>query len=351
LISIPLTIGNKVEQEVNDKENRDVEFLKWLSSSHWLVEAQFHSLSLQREQATLQWAADMTEFSQWRTSPRYSAGRVLWLRGGPGFGKSILSAYFIRILKQAYPTSQVLYFFCKSGQPGLKRAADIIRTITYQCSEGNAITRSALVALQTKDFPIEKQIGVRFMCQKLLQPCLNAISRDIFVIIDGLDEMEPVNDAAARTLEMNVLVDTLAEFCSVTSMRLLIVSRSQTDLQQIVPDVLVRTISSNDSVHDIQKYVTNKIEQSVKLKTSFRIADVESSEYFLKYANGMFLWVSLVLEELSKLRSKGAFKQRLDRFASTTGDMATLYLEILNKIEERDRIWAKEILRWVLACQ
>jgi tetratricopeptide (TPR) repeat protein len=348
---LPLTIGNKVEQETAEKESRDVEFLKWLSPSHWLIEAQFHSLSLQKGQATLQWAADMAEFAQWRTSPRNSAGRVLWIRGGPGFGKSTLSAYFIRILKQAYPTAPVAYFFCKSGQPGLTRAMDIIRTLAYQCSEGSATARSALVALQNKDFPIKKQIGVRFMCQKLLQPCLNAISRDVFVIIDGLDEMDTIKDAAARKSEMNVLVDTLGELCSATSLRLMIVSRPQTDLQQIVPDILVRTISTNDNAHDIQKYVAGKVEQSEKLKTSFRIAEVGPTEYFRKHSNGMFLWVSLVLDELLKVRSKGAFKQCLDRFASTTGDMAKLYVEILNKIEEGDRIWAKEILRWVLACQ
>ena len=296
-----LTEGREIEQEASQKEAKYEEFVKWLSPSHWLVEAQLHTLLNKPERSTLQWASDMPEFVKWRTSPRKSSERVLWIRGGPGIGKSTLSAHLITVLKRAYPTSIVAYFFCKAGQSGLMLVSDIIRTLAYQCTEHDTSAILKLQSLKTKNFPINGNISPNFMLEKILQEPLDRVSEDIYVILDGLDEVD-VKDGGIRNQEIDILIRALADFCSSSQicMRLMIVSRPQTDIPQVVPTVIVRTIDSKDIANDMQEYITKQLHASPSLKKRFEDAQVNPLEYFGKHANGMFLWVTLAFQQLSK---------------------------------------------------
>jgi len=136
----------KHQQDRAQKQNEDDEFLQWLSPSHWLFEAQLSSFREQRGENTLEWAINMPEFQTWRTSKiRVDSKmneRILWIRGPLGIGKSIMAGYFIDILKSKYiyPAAIVAYFFCRSGQAGLTKPRDIVRTLAYQCVQsGNEV--------------------------------------------------------------------------------------------------------------------------------------------------------------------------------------------------------------------
>jgi nucleoside-triphosphatase THEP1 len=225
----------------------------------------------------------MLEFAGWRSSARGSNEHVLWIRGGPGVGKSTLSAYIATILKQEYPDAIISYFFCKSGQQGLMRAADIICRLAYQCSEHDTAAKSELEYLKRQNFPVGGNIGVRYMSEELLKGPLEGVAKEIYVVFDGLDELDSQEDAKN-------LVWKLADICTSSSMRrVMIASRPQADIQSVVASSIVRTIDSKDNTNDIWEHIASKLEEVPTLRRRFEEAQIDARQYFEKHANGMFL--------------------------------------------------------------
>lgn len=348
-----LTLGFKYQQKVSQRERQDEQFLKWLSPSYWLVEAQLHSVREQRGSDTLQWARDMPEFQSWRTSDNRigSKERILWIRGTLGVGKTIMAGYFIDLLQCLYPDAIVAYFFCRSGQAGLTKARDLVRTLAYQCIEGNPEGRLVLEALQRKDFQIDDSIGVAFLFEKLVRGLLNRTTKDIHIIIDGLDEADcTAKDATERkpTTEINVLLKCLA---SLPSVRLLLISRPHVDITRVIPCSTTKSLGKDDNMDDIDRYVQNTLDSSDRLRIHFDNESIDAKKYFHEKTNGIFLWVVIVLHQLAQTKSSSMFRKYLNGFSDASGDMERLYSSVLSRIGDEDRKWIKEILKWLVVAQ
>lgn len=274
--------------------------------------------------------------------------RILWIRGTLGVGKSIMAGYFIELLKYLHPTSIVGYFFCKSGQAGLTRARDIVRTLAFQCIQNNCDARFALQELKNKDFKIDENLGIGFLFKKLLREPLLRTKNDVYIILDGLDEAELTTiDSAGRTPrpEMDILIECLA---NLPRTRLLFISRPNADIARIVPNSVTKTIAPADNMADIDSYVRQTIAGSERLQKHFQKENIDAIDYFRRKANSVFLWVVLVLQQLGKAKSISAFKKYLNGFSQASGSMERLYSNILLKVDEQDREWIKEILRWLV---
>jgi tetratricopeptide (TPR) repeat protein len=335
---------------MKQSESKDEKFLTWLSPSYWLVEAQLHSFREQRGENTLTWAPDLKEFQSWRLSDYGSDDRILWIRGTLGIGKSTLAGYYVDLLKCHYPNSVVAYFFCRSNQAGLTKARDIIRTLAYQCVLGDCQPRSVLEALRTQGFRISDDLGVSFLFEKLLRDPLRLTKKEIFIIVDGLDEADLTTldetDRSERP-EMRILLHCLTKL---SSTRLLFLSRPAANISSTI-STIVRPIGMAENGQDINAYVEKTIAKSDKLKMFFANEKIDPITYFGQYANGIFLWVVLVLQQLDNAKSKFAFQKLLNGFSAASGSMDKLYLNILSKFTEDDGVWLREITRWIVVAR
>jgi hypothetical protein len=241
-----------------------------------------HSFRQQRGENTLQWAPDLKEFQSWRLSNHSSDDRILWIRGTLGIGKSTLAGYYIDLLKCHYPNSIVAYFFCRSHQPGLTKARDIIRTLAYQYISGDCQARSVLEALRTQGFRIEDDLGVSFLFEKLLRDPVRLAQREIFIIMDGVDEADLTSldqtDRSERP-EMRILLHCLTKL---PSTRLLFLSRPTANISAII-STIVRPIGMAENGQDINAYGEKTIAKSDKLKTFFANEEIDSIAYFGQY--------------------------------------------------------------------
>jgi hypothetical protein len=97
---------------------------------------------------------------------------------------------------------------------------------------------------------------------------------------------------------------------------------------------------------DITNYVKDGIARLDRIKLPFELRD-ETQKVLIDGANGMFLWVSLMLDELhnSKRTTRNAIQANLKILPK---DLPKLYRNILNKIEPDDLEIAKTILQWVV---
>lgn len=307
------------------------------------------SFRQQRQMGSLEWAYNMPEFRSWMNCQEPgSKESILWIRGTLGVGKTIMAGFFIDLLKCLYPDSIIAYFFCRSGQSGLSKTKEIIRTLSYQCIKDDVGARSLLEALRCKDFPINDTLSVGFLFEKLLKEPLSQTSKDVFIILDGLDEADRTDlDCSERPPrpEVDILLKHLA---SLSSARLLLISRPEAAISTVIPNSITKTLGRYDNIKDITAYIQKTINGSERLNRHFWNEGIDPFDFFFTYANGIFLWVVVVLHQLSQTRSRATFRQYLTMFSDAAGDMERLYLSVVSRFHGENRRWVVEILRWVV---
>lgn len=338
-------IDMKYEQRMQHNE----EFLQWLLPSYWLVELQLSSFRQNRSEGTLQWARNMPEFQAWRLSELHENAeqRIMWITGTPGMGKSTMAGYFIDLLRVQYPKAVVAYFFCRSNQPGLTKAQDILRTLAYQCTLDDREAREVLETLKSNGFELTDNLGIRYLFEKLLlDPLRN--SREIFIVLDGLDEADMVTRDRTGRSEMDILLACLAKL---PSSRLLCISRPSAKISRVIRNTVYKRIGKYDNAEDIESYVQKIVAGSKILQVQFKALHIDPIQYFHDKADGIFLWVVLVLQQLATVKSRSRFQKYLDHFPAAFGPMERFYASILSRIDEEEEIWVKEVLRWLVVAE
>ena len=130
--------------------------------------------------------------------------------------------------------------------------------------------------------------------------------------------------------EIEILLRHLA---TLSSTRLLCISRGEADVSRIIPNSITKSLSKNDNIEDIDTYVQQTINGSEMLKMHFQNQQIDPVEYFHRNANGIFLWVMVVLHQLAQTKSTSQFRKFLNGFSDATGNMERLYSSVLSRIE------------------
>jgi tetratricopeptide (TPR) repeat protein len=339
---------------MNQKAAKDNAFWNWLGPSYWQIESQLSFVRKERVDETLTWARNMPEFQTWANCAIPAADQSpLWIRGTLGFGKSIMVGYFIEILKCLYPKAIVAYFFCRKNEPGLSKARDIIRTLAYQLAQGHPDAKKALEALRSENLPIQDDVGVGFLFDKLIGDLLSRIKKEeVFIVLDGLDEADGKSrDQTQRPArpEIEILLEHLGH---VKSARLLLVSRKEANVSNFIPDVTVRSLDQDANKEDIDRYVREYLHKHDSLKRHFDVLAIDPIDYFHEHAKGIFLWVTIVLHQLRQTKLSNKFKNCLNDFIDASGDMDKLYSGVLSRFEGSEYgIWMKEILKWLIVAE
>ena len=198
-----------------------------------------------------------------------------------------MAAFFIDLLKTLYPTAIVGYFFCRSGQKGLTKAQDIVRTLAYQCIQGDEDARGFLEALRSKAFNVDELIGLRYLTQRLIAEPLQQAEREVFIVLDGLDEADlDAEDAADRILpprEIHVLLQQLA---CLPRTRLLIISRPVAIVPKALPKIITRSVGQSENWKDIETYVIQTISKLDQSEDQFRESRNRSCRIFRQKRQG-----------------------------------------------------------------
>ena len=152
------------------------------------------------------------------------------------------------------------------------------------------------------------------------------------------------------TPDMHVLLRSLIKL---PSARLLFISRSTADICNIItnPTVTVKDISKIENAQDIKKYVQDFVAKSIPLQTLFRNENKDPVRYFEDKADGIFLWVVLVIQQLERAKTQSVFRKYLDGFSAASGSMETLYESLLLRIDENHQKWVKEIIQWLVVAE
>ena len=304
---------------------------------------------------TCEWIFNDHEFETWRTSSD-PASALLWIHARAGRGKSVLAATIIHHLQLATRNTgdSCVYFFCRSDDERQKSPHIILRSTAYWLGLRNDTIRRRLLdfannypELRIDELPLESLWDRLFMQCICDRPPAGVVPFRIYWIIDALDECESIS----RVEFTKMLTELGEEHCGVC-FRVLFLSRYVPDIAKVVETVMIPTIELKKSVNDqdIQQFITTHIRTSSL--GSMRQEDRENLISTLKEkANGSFLWIKLVMEELEGRRSMRSVEEALSEIPANQS-LEDIYQLTLNSLasscDEEDLDVAREIFMWIL---
>lgn len=267
------------------------------------------------------------------TLSRLDDGRILWLTGDPGCGKSYLAAHTVEWLR-GHGCDTSFYFF-EHGNKRKRTVEDLLRHITYQRASKSAELRHSLLTLSSEEPRLLVDIGTlwnRFFHQRVFQTDPERLQ---YWVIDALDECENFHELLLR-------LDSLPP-----KYRVFFTSRNEDGLSEILDQsgsiVMKAQIPKIETLKDIRKYLESnkdKLHADTKSEIQDRISKLESK------SKGSFLWVHLTVKELRSLYKKSNIE---DALRNVPDGMGSLYARILaDMAQQRHKADARTLLQWAI---
>ncbi|KAG5797868.1 hypothetical protein H9Q69_003096 [Fusarium xylarioides] len=261
------------------------------------------------------WILDHAKFQQFCDDPQ---SRLLWIKGDPGKGKTMLVCGLIDELEEG-SNCLLSYFFCQATQAQLSNAANVLRGLIYLL----IIQQPSLISyLRSKhDVTGEKLFQginvwvslVEILTDMLKDPTL----KDAVLVVDALDEC--ITDRPQ-------LLDFIIQSSSLPSSRVkwIISSRNWPDIEDKLDSakqkVTLPLELNKDSISKaVNMYIGYKVDRLACHKKYDKKTKDAVENYLTSNADGMFLWVALLkvliksLEDLDQdnleeiIRSCGSF--------------------------------------------
>ncbi|KAM3565221.1 hypothetical protein MY1884_000294 [Beauveria asiatica] len=141
------------------------------------------------------WLTASPEYQQWLTSRDYG---LLWIKGIPGSGKSVMAAKIIAELSTSEPKSPVLYFFFRQIIDANHKPAALLRDWMDQLLVHSPVLQRQLYSYAQEGRSL-KSVSPDDMW-KDLKMAFAPLSERVYCITDALDEMDQGNDSFLKAL-------------------------------------------------------------------------------------------------------------------------------------------------------
>jgi hypothetical protein len=246
------------------------------------------------------WVFDNTTFQQWRQEPN---SRLLWIKGDPGKGKTMLLCGLVNELQSSMPRTELLsYFFCQETDSRINSATGVIRGLLYMLVDQQP---SLMSHFRRKYDHAGKALFEDANAWVALSEIFTSMMQDkslktTCLVVDALDEC--VVDLS-KLLDLIVRTSTL-----LPSVKWLVSSRNEIHIEEklkSVGDEAKLSLELKQNAEQVARAVDAYIDYKLSCLQSLDTADLRKQvrdELHLK-ANGTFLWVALVMQELEKPES------------------------------------------------
>ncbi|MCJ1438602.1 hypothetical protein MMC27_007992 [Xylographa pallens] len=289
-----------------------------------------------RFNGSCEWFLTDETFTSWLVDDVPS--RILWCQGRPGSGKSVLAAFVVQHLQNLnYNCS---FYFFRFGDQTRRTVSGFLQSIAYQISDGVPDFRRRLLQLIDDGLNITKASS-KSVWQKLFMSTLFKlpIIKPVYLVVDALDECE------MPTLLLKLFADIPA---SMVSIRMIVFSRDNqslsTTFESALEAVPITTLSVDGHRDDIRLYVTEEIKYMRGDPTFKKRVAAE----IIEKANGNFLWVHLVINEILQCHTQGAVTEALTEIPADLEAFYSRMHAILEKsLRAADLVMGRTILLWI----
>jgi ankyrin repeat protein len=305
--------------------------------------------------------------------------QLLWLSGGPGMGKTMLSIFLTQELEQKLRGSNntlLLYYFCDGRDEKRNTAICLLRGLIFQLIQ----QQQGLVKILLQDYRVQKENLFKDSSLESLWRVFENMIREnstkrIYCILDGLDECKnetlqhflkkirihfesakPIPNATSRLTPQtaNKSADDSVQDGATSSnhqgsdLRMLIVSRDGPNFLSKelsgFPHVQLSSETLNDFQSDLKGFIDIKAQEvSVAIRSS-TASTASISTALREKGEGNFLWVVLAAERLKRSTSNDLSKD-IRHLPSRVDDM---YYQTLLSIPDSWKHLVATMLRWIV---
>ncbi|KAL7788140.1 hypothetical protein V8C43DRAFT_288371 [Trichoderma afarasin] len=243
------------------------------------------------------WIIRNAAFLQWLEDPNT---HLLWIKGDPGKGKTMLLCGVINELQTMKPGSDIYYFLCQATDIRLNNASAILRGLLHMM----IVQQPSLISYIRDEYDqsgksafegINSWVILSRIFERMLRD--GSLNEPIF-IIDALDEC--VTDLT-HLLDMMVRNTQLS--CPV---KWLVSSRNEADIQEALAaaenkSTVSLELNAESVSTAIATYIRYKVQLLANKKGYVQHTRDRVERYLSDNASGTFLWVGLVCALLEKV--------------------------------------------------
>ncbi|KAI9045141.1 uncharacterized protein KD926_009555 [Aspergillus affinis] len=314
----------------------------------------YNDIAKRRVPGTGDWIRTEQLFRAWTDQEN----PVLWVSGNPGSGKSFLSENIISFLQEMHPQgvshpsrTSIGYFFFKDSNPETRSFHRALRDLAYQIYQNDPLYQRYIQ--QNCHSPQDVKTIQSAWRTLFINYFADTTAGDssVFLVFDGVDEAFQED----RQTFLGLLSDLRRADPHNMRIQIVLVGRPEIfdDLAEAL-DVSLPTIHVDwrKNSSDIAHYVETSIRKSRVLSRAPKALRDEIEETLTQNAQGMFIWVDLMLRELSKKTRASAIRDQLTKAPRGLDQMLRHVLEnfsTLLKDEDPDDL--NEMLAWVTCAQ
>jgi len=286
------------------------------------------------------WVLDNTEFQRWRED---KDSRLLWIKGDPGKGKTMLLCGIIEELKKFAPSDLLSFFFCQATDSRINSATAVLRGLIYLVISQQPtliyhVRKKYDHAGKTLFEDTNAWVALLEIFTNILQdPNL----KPTYFIIDALDEC--VTD---RPRLLNMIVQE----SSVSSrVKWIVSSRNWLDIEEQLETAAQKArlsleLNADSVAAAVTIYIQHQVDQLARKKHYDTATRDTIQDYLSSHANDTFLWVALVCRALAN--SKVRKRHSLAKLRTFPAGLDALYLQMLEHISHSE---VAELCKHILA--
>ncbi|EPS45382.1 hypothetical protein H072_573 [Dactylellina haptotyla CBS 200.50] len=284
------------------------------------------------------WFLEGKTYFTWKTQP--GSNSTLWISGGTGSGKTVLSSAIIRDLQHDPSYQPVLYFYFSFQEADKQAAHNMIRSLITQLSCRQPETLSSLINLYSSCESGCHQPTYKQLCDTFFQ--MTEQVKEIWLVLDA------INECTKGKRELLLWIKKLLSIQR--HIRLILTGQPGTDimleLTEFIPENNVVSLHNSFVIGDI----SNFIEASIQTDEGFRRwrgnrkVQKEISDALSKKADVMFQWAALQLQSLQGCIDLHSLRYTLK---SLPNDLNGTYERIMNNIPMEKRPNAIRILQFL----
>lgn len=274
------------------------------------------------------WILENSDFQQWRDNN----SSLLWIKGDPGKGKTMLLCGIIDELSSQHDAEiLVSYFFCQAADSRINSATAVLRGLLYL-----AIKQQPLLITHIQE---KYKDGGEMLFQDTnawtaLSEILSNILSDtrlkrIFIIIDALDECITDLPRLLNFISMSTKSDVAAQ------VKWLVSSRNWPDIEENLNSAhqqirLCLELNEKSISTAVNIYIKHQVEQLAQKKKYTDEIKNATQHYLSTKSDSTFLWVALVCENLERI-SLQSTSQKLHEFPP---GLHSVYARMMTQIHQ-----------------
>ncbi|KAH7143467.1 WD40-repeat-containing domain protein [Dactylonectria macrodidyma] len=282
------------------------------------------------------WILNHEDFQQFRNDPER---RLLWIKGDPGKGKTMLLCGIIDELSKE-PSRLTSFYFCQATDTKLRKATSVVRGLIWLLCK----KKPELISCVRAKYDIEGEKIFDGFCalESLKEILTNMIEhktmQNAVLIVDALDE--------CAEDDRRDLISLILKLSSMSPANWIVSSRNWPAIEEqflLTSNVRIVLELNKDAISEaVKMYIQKKVDE-LGFKKRYDVATKQAVfETLLVKSENTFLWVGLACRELSEV----SLRHTMAKLSSVPRGMNQMYERMLEKIWHSDD---RDICRDLLA--